>query len=164
MFSELENAEKERQYPNMNAETRKTMIELKEFKRSVEEKERRSAFQNEEKSNTEKGMKSLKKAEDYAKIKGFAFTDDIRNQVVEQMRKENIPHQFAFETFLSMFNEALDKTAADKVKAAQLQGLNKNKDSIILPAKKGSEGIQKSKVSQATDAMKEGFRKALGGR
>lgn len=133
-FQDLEKQEEQRRYPNMSAEQIKQMrameTEIAQIKADNQKKSHEqmvNKFSTEIKSNIDKAKK-------FAEIKGFDFTDDIKNSLLEHCEKNNIPTSLVYATFIDLYNEELDKAHTAKVQNEQLKNLNKNKKDGILPA------------------------------
>jgi hypothetical protein len=154
-FNELEQKELQRLYPNMNAEQIKKQVELdnkvKELEAANEKNQHEklvAQFSAELESNVDRAKK-------YAESRGFDFTDEIKNELLEYCDKNEIPTKYIYSTFVEKYSEPLDKAYADKVQQGQLQNLNKNKGSVTIPAK------TKSPDGKPTGSLRERLSKAV---
>ena len=153
----LEREELQAKFPNwtdeqiakqMENDKRLKELELKDIKREEAQKTEQA---------TQRINTGLKSAEDYAKKVGFAWSDDIKNKLIDYCFQNKVPSAFVFETFVKIHGEALEKSLIEKAKQEQLQILNKNKGSVI-PAggshKPAAPGTKTSWKEQALEAVK----------
>ena len=130
-YEDIELAEQERQYPNMTAEARAKMMELEGRVNKYDEMLANQKKEQEyaaHKKTINSGLDEIKKL---SASKGFDFTDEIRNQFIDECIKNKVsPQNFVYE-FMKKFNEALDKSGREKTRAELIAEMNKKNTTQI---------------------------------
>lgn len=136
-FKELESSELRRLYPNMSQESIEKIQTMETELKTLKQDREQQVFTKQVEENSNWINKSLEKAKKYAESKGFTFTDEIKNKLLEHGDKNNIPPQYLFQEFLNMFEKDIEKSHSTKLEQDILKRLNKTKDSEIIPAQSG---------------------------
>jgi hypothetical protein len=156
-FNQLRQEEMSRKYPGWNAEQIQKQIEIERKIKNLEEKEQQDTV----KADYEMSLKTINeqcdRAKKYAENKGFVFTDDIRNTLLDHCMKNNIDPKYVYSEFINLYDEQVSKSFEEKIKQDQLKGLNKNKGNVVMPAKttapaKGT-GSLRDKFADIVDKM-----------
>lgn len=160
-FNQLRQEELMRKYPGMNAEQIRKQSEL-EGELAAQKKELEQIKFKENYNNNLKSIDSqTDKAKAYAEKKGFTWTDDIKNALLDDCIKNKVLPKDIYARFIDLYNEQVDKAYAEKIRNDQLKDLNKNKGTVTLPA--GTQMKPASKIGATIDSLKDGLRKALAG-
>lgn len=133
-FQDLETREMQRQFPGMNAQQIQEHVEMKQ---RLDKIDADNKLAEDEKAIT--GYKgdiesNLSKIKTYATARGFEFTDDIKQTLLDYCDKNGIAPRYVYSTFVELYQDKVDKSFETKIKQSQIQGLNKNKNTVTLPA------------------------------
>jgi len=156
-FNQLRQEEMSRKYPGWNAEQIQKQIEIERKIKNLEEKEQQDTVKADYETSLKTINEQCDRAKKYAENKGFVFTDDIRNTLLDHCMKNNIDPKYVYSEFVNLYDEQVSKSFEEKIKQDQLKGLNKNKGNVVMPAKttapaKGT-GSLRDKFADIVDKM-----------
>lgn len=151
-MADLQEKKLQRKYPGASRELREKLIvqeketrELKGWKNRFEVAE----LDKKESQNVETGLASIKKL---CASKGFDFNENIKVEFINHCVANKTPTAYMVQEFRNKYDEAIDKSYSDKVKAEMLQSQqDKNKTTIPM-----------SKIQQAQVGKKKDFISQLG--
>ena len=132
-FQDLESQEMERRYPGMNAEQRQKMIDYENRIQAIETKEREESKTKAVQENSALIDKSINRAKEYAKSKGFEITKEMEMKVLDHCHKNGVNPKDIYYAFRELYDNEIDKVHVEKIKSGQLKNLDKNKGSVVLP-------------------------------
>jgi len=131
-YQELEMQDIQRQYPNMNAEQIKKQMELEKEVKDLK------SFRQEilDKNGTQEALtgiqSSLSEVDKFAASFGFKLTQEVRNFVLEECRKENVHPKFMKSVFFNLYQEELMKARDKKIEGNIKVNKEKQKSGTIL--------------------------------
>lgn len=156
-YNELEKAEMQRQFPGMNDEQIKKQVELENKVRSFEQYQQKQQQQEKFQSDISTAKEGWTKIKKLADSRGFAFTDEIAENIMSVMNKNQIDTKYLYHTFIELYGEQLDKTLTERTEKSVMERLNKNKQAGVI----SSTSSAKPAVSTGSGNLRDSIRKAV---
>ncbi len=140
-FENLRRRELQKQYPGMNEEQIKDLMDLKKFKEETESREKQREEAEKHKNLVGTIEQGWERVQTEAKKMGFPITEEIRQGLLDICAKEDVDPRFMFYKFADMYKEEIAKYQRAMVQADMVKARQQKRTSGIIPASPTSSRI-----------------------
>uniref|UniRef100_A0A6M3J024 Uncharacterized protein n=1 Tax=viral metagenome TaxID=1070528 RepID=A0A6M3J024_9ZZZZ len=134
MLQELENLDLQDKYPNMTKEQIEKSQELDERIKAIEAREAKEREFVLQKDAETKLSESIEKIKKYSQSKGFDFSKEMRDQLLDHLIKNKTHIDNIFSAYLDLFAENIENSYSSLKEKEILEKLQKNKSGVVMGA------------------------------